>query len=80
MLAAVVQAGYESRYLGTSKAVGFLCSDKEHSDQVTDCHSAWSAFCDIALAVYPLYIFWGVQAFPITTKINLCVLMGFGIM
>ena len=80
MLAAVVQAGCERRYLGTSKAVSFLCSDKEHSDQVTDCHAAWSAFCDIALSVYPLYIFGGVQAFSITTKIGLCVLMGFGIM
>lgn len=41
---------------------------------------AWSCFCDLALAVYPIFIFWRVQAFSIKTKIGLCALLGIGVM
>ncbi|KAI9928633.1 hypothetical protein MW887_001848 [Aspergillus wentii] len=40
---------------------------------------AVSALYDIMLAVYPISIFWGVQMFSTSTKIGLCMLMGFGI-
>ncbi|OGM39521.1 hypothetical protein ABOM_011943 [Aspergillus bombycis] len=39
----------------------------------------YSAFCDFALAVYPVLIFRKVQAFSLPTKIGLSVLMGLGI-
>ncbi|KAE8365601.1 hypothetical protein BDV27DRAFT_144356 [Aspergillus caelatus] len=38
----------------------------------------YSAFCDFALAVYPVLIFRKVQAFSNATKIGLSVLMGLG--
>ena len=41
---------------------------------------AWSAVCDFVLAMYPVTILARVQAFSITTRIGLCVLMGCGIM
>lgn len=41
---------------------------------------AYSAFVDFALALYPVLIFAKVQAFSISTRIGLCVLMGFGVM
>ncbi|RAQ47911.1 hypothetical protein AFGD_004434 [Aspergillus flavus] len=39
----------------------------------------YSAFCDFALAVYPVLIFRKVQAFSLPTKIGLSVLMGLGV-
>ncbi|KNG82020.1 hypothetical protein ANOM_010257 [Aspergillus nomiae NRRL 13137] len=39
----------------------------------------YSAFCDFALAVYPVLIFRKVQAFSLRQKIGLSVLMGLGI-
>ncbi|OOF98903.1 hypothetical protein ASPCADRAFT_2330 [Aspergillus carbonarius ITEM 5010] len=39
----------------------------------------WSAVCDFVLAMYPVTILARVQAFSITTRIGLCVLMGCGI-
>lgn len=41
--------------------------------------SAYSAFVDFALALYPILIFSRVQAFSIPTRIGLCVLMGCGL-
>lgn len=42
--------------------------------------TAWSSFCDLALALYPISIFWGLQAISTKTKIGLCALMGAGIL
>ncbi|GCB20522.1 hypothetical protein AAWM_03407 [Aspergillus awamori] len=39
----------------------------------------WSAFCDFALALYPVSFLARVHAFSIATRIGLCVLMGFGV-
>lgn len=42
--------------------------------------SAWSAFCDLALALYPAFLFWNMLAFPVWKKIGISVLFGLGIM
>lgn len=42
--------------------------------------TAWSSFCDLALALYPISIFWGVRAISTRAKIGLCALMGAGIL
>ncbi|GKZ19504.1 hypothetical protein AbraIFM66951_011891 [Aspergillus brasiliensis] len=39
----------------------------------------WSAVCDFALALYPISFLARVHAFSITTRVGLCVLMGFGV-
>lgn len=40
---------------------------------------AWSAFCDLCLALYPTTILWKLQmAFRL--KLGLCILMGVGLM
>ncbi|KAI2833333.1 hypothetical protein CBS133816_698 [Aspergillus niger] len=39
----------------------------------------WSAFCDFALALYPVSFLARVHAFSIATRIGLCILMGFGV-
>lgn len=39
----------------------------------------WSAFCDLALALYPIVFLWSVK-FRMRVKIGLCVLMGLGVM
>ncbi|PWY70941.1 hypothetical protein BO70DRAFT_399558 [Aspergillus heteromorphus CBS 117.55] len=39
----------------------------------------WSAACDFILALYPVTILARVQAFSVTTRVGLCILMGCGI-
>jgi hypothetical protein len=39
----------------------------------------WSSFCDAALALYPITVFWKLQL-NFKLKIGLCVLMGVGLM
>lgn len=41
--------------------------------------SAWSAFCDLALALYPAFLFWNIQTFSLWRKIGISVLFGLGV-
>lgn len=40
---------------------------------------AWSAFCDLALALYPAFLFWHIQVFSLWRKIGISVLFGLGV-
>lgn len=42
--------------------------------------SAWSAFCDLSLALYPAFLFWNVQVFSLWRKLGISVLFGLGVM
>lgn len=42
-------------------------------------YSGWSAFCDLALTLYPITVFWHLQMRR-HVKVGLCVLMGFGVL
>ncbi|OJJ64539.1 hypothetical protein ASPSYDRAFT_39267 [Aspergillus sydowii CBS 593.65] len=39
----------------------------------------WSAFCDFALALFPVFLFAGIRAISVPTRIGLSILMGSGI-
>ena len=45
----------------------------------TKANTAYSAFCDFVLAVFPISIMWNLQM-PLRRKIGICCLMGLGIL
>ncbi|KAJ5609946.1 hypothetical protein N7510_006665 [Penicillium lagena] len=56
-----------------------VCPGKKRVQIFGYIQGAWSAFCDFALALYPMLLFVRVRAFSIATRVGLCGLMGCGI-
>ncbi|KAI9751445.1 MAG: hypothetical protein M4579_006055 [Chaenotheca gracillima] len=59
-------------------AEGAKCWDPNVLTNFTIFTGAYSAFCDLYLAIFPITIFWNLQM-NMRTKVGLCVVMGLGI-
>ncbi|KAJ5241792.1 uncharacterized protein N7469_000119 [Penicillium citrinum] len=55
------------------------CSGRQRNEAIAYFQGSWSAFCDLALALYPIVFLWSVKL-RMRVKIGLCVLMGLGVM
>ncbi|KAJ5979823.1 hypothetical protein N7481_007121 [Penicillium waksmanii] len=54
------------------------CDGLERNEHFAYFQGSWSAFCDLALALYPIVFLWTVRL-QIRVKIGLCALMGVGV-
>ncbi|CAI7576641.1 unnamed protein product [Penicillium pancosmium] len=54
------------------------CDGLERNKHIAYFQGSWSAFCDLALALYPIVFLWTVRL-QMRVKIGLCALMGVGV-
>ncbi|KAL4760566.1 uncharacterized protein BDW70DRAFT_150698 [Aspergillus foveolatus] len=55
------------------------CPGRERIQIFGYVQGAWSAFCDFALALFPVVLFARIRAISVPTRIGLCLLMGSGL-
>lgn len=71
-------------HVEASQALGYFTGSKSHSNLLSQSpnrqrlkYAGWNAATDLALAAYPIVLFWNLQM-PKAVKVALCLLLGLG--